>query len=384
MDLESHRFISYFEPEQAAQLCQLAVIEHFPQGAIVFEENQVPDSLYLVLSGKVEFSKQTTSKHYQPIAWAKPNDFFGEFGVLDGKPRSARAVACESSCLAKIPRDRLMEILERTPGRVVLKIFDRIIHYLRSTTDLYINQVIHKQKMALVGEMVNTIVHDFKSPFTGIHLASSMLKELHPDDDTQEWCDLIQAQVTRMMAMAEEVLEFTRGSATLHKKKIDISAILTRFEKLNRIYFKEAKVNFEIVTEENLCIEADESKLMRVLQNLTGNAVDAMEDRGGYIKIMTRADKNWIYLTIADNGPGIPDLIRERLFEPFVTYGKRSGTGLGTAIAKSIIDAHGGEISFISELEKGTTFSIRFPLHSELDSEMNRELETPLNSASEY
>jgi signal transduction histidine kinase len=70
----------------------------------------------------------------------------------------------------------------------------------------------------------------------------------------------------------------------------------------------------------------------------------------------------WIQIKIRDNGPGIPEVIRDRLFEAFVTHGKHSGTGLGTAIAKSIIDAHGGQISFQSNCQEGTTFYIRLPL----------------------
>ena len=372
MKLESHRFISYFEQEQADELCQLAVLERFPEQGLIFDENEIPDSLYLVLDGEVEFGKRTGPGQYQVIAVARPNEFFGEFGVLDGQPRSARALASkDGATLAKIPRETLMEILQRSPGTVVLKLFRHIIQYLRSTTERYVDQVVYKQKMAVVGEMVNTIVHDFKSPVTGIQLASSMLKEMHVDEDTQEWCELIQAQVTRMLAMAEEVLEFTRGSSVLHKKPVNLAKTLRQFEKLNRVYFKDANVEF-VMDAQDLWVNADEGKLMRVWQNLVSNAVDALEGRNGRIEIATVAREGWVEIDIADNGSGIPEAIRDRLFEPFITYGKRGGTGLGTAIAKSIIDAHGGEIDFNSG-DTGTTFYIRLPLANEDNSEKDSE-----------
>ncbi|OCQ99205.1 cyclic nucleotide-binding protein [Oscillatoriales cyanobacterium USR001] len=360
MDLASHRFISYFDQEQADQLCQVAEVESFPQEQVVFEEGEIPDFLYLVLAGQVEFSKRTASGKYQTVAVAKPNDFFGEFGVLDGQPRSARAVVCQNSTLAKISRDTLMDTLRISKGSAVLHLFGYITQHLRSTTDQYVKQLVHKEKMVVVGEMVSTIIHDFKSPFTGIQLSSEMLKELHPDEETTEWCDLIQLQVQRMLGMADEVLEFSRGNATLNKKNINLSQTLQQFERLNRVYFDSASVELVVQTGD-VIIEADENKILRVLQNLVGNAVEAFDGKGGKIEIKLETEGKWAKIIISDNGPGIPESIREHLFDAFVTFGKRSGTGLGTAIAKSIIDAHGGNISFDSQYSQGTTFYLRLP-----------------------
>lgn len=361
MDLKSHRFILYFQEEQANELCQVATVRTFQDGMLVFEENEIPDSLYLVLAGEVEFSKSIGPNQYQTIAWSHPNDFFGEFGVLDGQPRSARAICRGETILAKIPREQLMDILERTPGSVVMKLFSHIIQYLRVTTDQYVREIMHKQKMALIGEMVNTIVHDFKSPFTGIQLSCSMIRDIHQDDEeTQEWCSLIETQVARMLSMAEELLEFTRGISSLQKKPIKLSELLAKFEKLNRIYLRDAKVDLVVNGLEEIVLWADENKLIRVLQNLIGNAVDAFDGKGGRIEITASEQNQWVNLKIADNGPGIPPEIQDRLFDAFVTYGKRGGTGLGTAIVRSIINAHGGDISFTSS-SAGTTFLIRLP-----------------------
>ncbi|WP_341736677.1 ATP-binding protein [Microcoleus sp. CAWBG640] len=360
MDLASHRFMSYFEPEQAAHLCKIAILENFAQETLVFEEGDPADFLYLVLEGEVKFSKRIDNNKHQTVALAKPDDFFGELGVLDGQPRSARALAIAGSTLAKISRTELIDTLHFSKGTSVLQIFSFIVQNLRDTTDQYVNQFVHKQKMVLVGEMVSTIIHDFKSPFTGIKLSSEMLKEIHPDEETQEWCDLIQLQVQRMLGMAEEVLEFSRGNSVLHKKSINLIQTLHQFEKLNRVYFEAAKVELVVrVTE--VIVLADENKILRVLQNLVGNAVEAFGGRGGRVEITVTESEDWAEISIYDNGPGIPRAIKEKLFEPFVTYGKRTGTGLGTAIAKSMIDAHKGEITYESEDDKGTTFYIRLP-----------------------
>lgn len=361
IDLKSHQFISYFEPEEAAQLCQMATLETFTDQNVIFEEGEIPDCLYLILAGKVELRKRTGTNKYQTIASAWQNDFFGEFGILDGEPRSAQAVACSEVILAKIPRDGLLEILHNTKGSVVIHLFRYITKRLRTTTEQYVNQVSYKEKMVLLGEMVNTIIHDFKSPFNGMQLASEMVKELHPDEETQEWCDLIQAQGKRMFGMAEEVLEFARGSVVLSKKPVKLAQLLQQFEKLNRVYFKFGQVEF-VVRAVDVKVNVDENKLLRVLQNFVGNAVEAFEGRGGRVEISTSVAEKWVVINISDNGPGIPEAIRDRFFEPFVTYGKRGGTGLGTAIAKSIVDAHDGEIGFKSTYGEGTIIHIRLPL----------------------
>jgi signal transduction histidine kinase len=103
---------------------------------------------------------------------------------------------------------------------------------------------------------------------------------------------------------------------------------------------------------------------MRALQNLVVNAVEALDGEGGEIRMTVTTGKVGVTIAIQDNGPGIPPEIRETFFEAFVTHGKKRGTGLGTAIAKSIIDAHQGQIRFETKVGQGTTFFIQLPFQS--------------------
>ncbi|NET15684.1 MAG: HAMP domain-containing histidine kinase, partial [Okeania sp. SIO1H6] len=226
----------------------------------------------------------------------------------------------------------------------------------------YVNQLAYKEKMTLIGEMVNTIIHDFRSPFTGIQLSSSMLKELHPDQESQEWCDLISMQVQRMLNMAEEVLAFSQGNTKLYCQLIDIAKLLQNFAKLNQVYIDFSSVELIVSVEEGLIINADENKINRVLQNLLSNAVEALDKSEGKIEIRARRKDRLVEITFSDNGPGIPQEIQDKLFEAFVSYGKQGGIGLGTAIVKTIIDAHNGKIFFESSPSTGTTFYLHFPL----------------------
>ena len=362
MELESHRFISFFESEQAAQLFAIATIEELPDRQVIFEEGEIPDFLYLVLGGKVEFRKCQNGNGYKTVAQALPNDFFGEFGILDGQPRSAQAIVCDRATLAKIPRKAFIEVLDRTKSTVVLNLFSYIIQRFRDTTEEYVKELVYKDRMVLLGEMVSTIIHDLKSPLSAINLASSLVKEIHPDTETVEWCNIIKSQARQMLSMAEELLEFSQGQGELNKEPVNLAQVLEDFKKLNQIYFQQAKVELEIDCPKELIVNADANKLLRVLQNLATNSVEAFKKRGGQIGIIAGASSGVAYIKFYDNGPGIPAAICDRLFESFVTYGKANGTGLGTAIVKSIIDAHKGEISAHSHPDRGTTFEIKIPI----------------------
>ncbi len=362
MELKSHRFISFFEPEQAAQLSRVAIVEQLPDRTVIFEEGERPDFLYLVLAGKVEFRKCQNGDQYKTVAEALPDDFFGEFGILDGQPRSAQAIVCKQATLAKIPRIGLIDVLEKTKSTVVLNLFSYIVQRLRTTTEEYVKELVYKDRMVLLGETINTIIHDLKSPLSAINLASSLIKEIHPDKETIEWSNIIRAQAQQMLSMAQELLEFSQGQGELHKNPVNLAQVLQTFEKLNQIYFQQAGVELFINCPEDIVLDADKDKLLRVLQNLANNSVEAFKNRGGRIEVMVWSDSKIAHIKFYDNGPGIPEKIHDRLFESFVTYGKATGTGLGTAIVKSIIDAHKGEISAHSHPDRGTTFEIKIPI----------------------
>jgi signal transduction histidine kinase len=101
--------------------------------------------------------------------------------------------------------------------------------------------------------------------------------------------------------------------------------------------------------------------MVRVISNLIKNAREAMP-HGGILTLDIEQDANDAVIRVADTGSGMsPDLLA-KVFEPFFTYGKKNGTGLGMAIARSIVEAHGGQIEISSTLGSGTTVKIRLPL----------------------
>ncbi len=360
MEIKSHPFFEHIAPGQRDDLIQCAVIEDYPPDTLIFEEGSRSDGIYLVIEGAVAFSKKTPEDKFRTVSYSTAGNFFGEIGLFTGQTRSSRAESRGTVKLAKIPSDHLLKFIKNTPGPIE-NILQSIVTHLHDTTQHYIEDLLEQEKLAIVGNMMNTIIHDFKNPFCLISLGAQLIMQQHTDDKTQKLCINIEEQVQRMVDMAEELAQFSRGQHQLNPENINIRKLLERFEALNFPFFQNDRIKIEIAVPD-INIEAEENKLLRVLQNLVGNAIDAFEENPGHISITGGVEGETLNLEINDNGKGIPKEIREHFFDPFVTYGKSHGTGLGSAIAKSIIEAHMGTIRFETETGKGTTFYINLPV----------------------
>jgi len=107
-------------------------------------------------------------------------------------------------------------------------------------------------------------------------------------------------------------------------------------------------------------VKLDTDKVVRVFYNIASNAADAMPN-GGTLTVTTEDAGGMVRVDFKDTGTGMPEEVKRRIFEPFVTYGKKHGTGLGMAIVKKVMDDHKGKIDIETELGKGTTMRLYFP-----------------------
>ena len=262
--------------------------------------------------------------------------------------------------LARLEREALMDILRRAPGATMLGLCQHVIGNLRSTDDRYIQDVVRMAKMSALGEMMASILHDCRNPFMVIGVATDLVRRRHQDPETLRLCSMIGMQLDRVTQMADEVIEFSRGTYTLNKAPTRVADLLSEFEFLNRDYLSSCGVELRIEAREEV-FEVDARKITRVLQNLVNNAIDVLPKQGGLLQITATAEGPRISIRVTDNGSGIPDSIRDRIFEPFVTQGKEKGIGLGLAIAKSFVEAHGGTIGLAPQGTSGTTFILDFP-----------------------
>jgi len=280
--------------------------------------------------------------------------------VIDRAVRSAAAYTAGPAELALIPPEALLEVLRGEPSEVSLYFLRRVSERLRESNARFIKEVLRKERLQLVGEMADGIIHDFKNPMTSITLCAEIIRAKSGGGEIAEYCDLMEAQVKRMAAMAGELLDFSRGTASVKLKNIWLRDLFAEFRRLNSDYLRDRKVNLSAETGD-LSAALDKERFLRVLQNLVGNSVEAFGPEGGEVVLSARRDGGGgIRIGVRDNGPGVPGEIRDTLFDPFVTRGKKRGSGLGLAIAKMIVEAHGGDIS-LDGGGPGAAFTIRLP-----------------------
>lgn len=362
MELQEHRFFRYFPPEHAERLAKTAHIVTFPPRQAIFDENDPSDVIYLVLSGRVELRKHSSADQFLTLAYASENDYFGELGVLDGSGRSASAHTQTEVTAATLPRKPFLDVLSRCPWETTMGLFMHVIENLRMTNARFVQERIRKEKITLIGEMANSILHDFKSPVTSIQLAIDLISRRHEDAESRQACATIARQLRRMSSMVEEVLEFARGEARLNRRPVALRELFADLVSLNEDAVRQAGATVQ-VRAPDMTVVLDHDRMIRVLQNLLTNAVEAIgPGKNGLITFSARRHAGACEISVHDNGPGIPKVIWGALFQPFTTHGKPGGTGLGLAIAKGIVGAHGGEIAFEVKKGAGTTFQIRLPM----------------------
>ena len=362
MPVTQHKFFQAFLPDDVEKLKKHVEIMNLEDGEELFPEGAPSDAVYLVLDGHIELIKVGSDKSIRVIAVSLAGEYFGEMGVFDGSPRSTGARAGGRTKLARIGSGPLLETIHSSPARSAMMAFvHTLLSHIRLSNERYMNDIVRREKVFLVGQMAATIIHDIRGPFQAIQLASEMLLEQHHDPDTRETCHLISAQINSVSVMADELLEFSRGASKLTLVKMDLASVFDEFRFLNQDILQKSRVPvvFDI---QMVPVAVDRHKLIRTIQNIVNNALDALKGRpDARISIFAGPVAGQAEIRITDNAGGIPEAIREKLFEPFVTHGKQNGTGLGMAIVKSVVEAHKGTISFETETGKGTTFFIRIP-----------------------
>ena len=180
------------------------------------------------------------------------------------------------------------------------------------------------------------------------------------NEEAAKLADEMIHQVDRFVNMTQEILDFTRGVSSLNIAEIDFGEVME-----NVLAFIEkdlVKNKVELVRDAKFKgkVKLDQDKVVRVFYNIASNARDAMP-QGGKLFVKTERQNGFVKVEFTDTGSGMPEEVKKRLFEPFMTYGKKHGTGLGMAIVKKVIDDHKGKIEIDSELGKGTTIRILFP-----------------------
>jgi len=215
-------------------------------------------------------------------------------------------------------------------------------------------------RLSAIGNMMSTIVHDLRTPMNNIYGFVDLMLEEDEKETREEYAEIVNEQIKILTNMTTDVLDFAKGKTTILPVKHPVDKLVKNFAKFFEEDTKRKGYNFKWAVNTSSMIYIDPEKINRVFMNIMKNALEAMK-KGGTFSITADEQNGKILFCLKDTGMGIPEEIRDKLFDSFVTSGKKGGTGLGLAIVKKVIEEHKGKIEVESETGVGTTFKIYFP-----------------------
>jgi len=254
------------------------------------------------------------------------------------------------------------------PGDDELSTLSVNIDNMLQTLNDYQQRLKESERMATIGETSAMVGHDLRNPLQVVYLLSSRLKKIigliggkvdESEVKEMEFIeDKLKAQTVYMNKIVSDLQDFSRKNINVSYEEVDLEKLVQ--EVIATLTLPE---NIDISTDFDGAlgaVQADGGLLRRVFTNLLTNAVQAMPD-GGFIIVEGSPVRSMAKVSVSDTGPGISEENREKIFQPLFTT-KAKGTGLGLAVCKRLVEAHGGEITFSTKEGVGTTFSVMIPI----------------------
>jgi signal transduction histidine kinase len=231
------------------------------------------------------------------------------------------------------------------------------------------DELIRHERIATVGRLSTSIIHDLRNPLAAIYGGAEMLVDANlSSSQVRRLAESIYQASRRIMAMLQELADATRGRSDGAPRRHEVcrlrDVVLAASDALaDAASARGISVSCEVP--EQIELPLDRPSMERVFQNLIANAIEAMPQGG---RVAVRAERHdalkgarATIVMVEDNGPGIPEELRPHLFEPFASSGKRHGMGLGLALSRQTVIDHGGELSVQSSDMRGTTFVMTLP-----------------------
>lgn len=239
-------------------------------------------------------------------------------------------------------------------------------------------QLIHQDKMASLGKLAASVVHEVNNPNAGILNLIMLMKRIIREgpvaakemEQFNRYLDLMEAENRRISRIVSNLLVFSRQTG-MTLNRLDLNHLVEKTLLLNANLLKISGVKVKKQMDANLPeFTGSEDQLQQVFMNLISNAAEALgETRDAVLTIKTHhvLKKGMVVISFEDNGVGIPDENHSKLFEPFFTTKKKGkGVGLGLSVAYGIVQDHGGVIRVKSKAGEGSRFTVELPLETDL------------------
>jgi two-component system NtrC family sensor kinase len=226
--------------------------------------------------------------------------------------------------------------------------------------------LLQSEKLAAMGRLTSQIAHELNNPIYGIMNTLELLKtEIPPESKRRRILELSLSETQRLAEMLRNMLSFSKPEEE-KRSPVKINELVEGILLVMEKQMRESNIQVETYFDDTLPeVMASTNQMRQVVLNLLKNAKEAMP-KGGLLTVRTSREDRKVRVAIQDTGVGIPEEIRDKIFDAFFTTKQKvKGVGLGLSVCYGIIKDHGGEIKVESEVHKGTTFIIHLPMCSQ-------------------
>ncbi|HID92805.1 MAG TPA: PAS domain S-box protein, partial [bacterium (Candidatus Stahlbacteria)] len=276
--------------------------------------------------------------------------------IMDNKVTGG--VAVYKDITAKKELERQLKEAARTLEKKVeerTKELEQACEQLKRTQE----ELVRKERLAVLGQLAGGVGHELRNPLGVIKNAAYFLnmKLADAEDKVRKHLGIIDREVLTANEIITNLLDFSRVKQP-QRVSVDINELIK--EVLAKSYIPPNIKTVVEIPEDIPRVSVDPGQIERVFLNVITNAVQAMHE-GGELKVRGEGVDGFVSIDISDTGEGIPREVMSKIFQPLFTT-KAKGIGLGLTVCKSLLEANGGRISVKSELNKGTTVSVKLPL----------------------
>lgn len=224
-----------------------------------------------------------------------------------------------------------------------------------------VENLLMMERNSLLSKTTNFLIQDIKKPILTTKYYAEHIATKDVSTDIKQILEILAAQSNSIVTLLQTTLDYSEGKSKAKLQNTKLSDALNSILGLLAEYVESRNVKLFRKYEADEVVSVDIGELYQAFYQIVKNACDAMPE-GGNIYIVSKMENDKISIQIKDSGLGVPDSIKEYIFDPFMSHGKKNNLGIGLSIAQSIIHQHNGEISVESNLGEGTVFSVSLPI----------------------
>jgi signal transduction histidine kinase len=378
------RDVYFFNDLENSAIKKIVAVCHrqsFNTGDVIFQEGDEAKNFSIVLNGTVEVWKDYNSKEPDMLAIHTRGHLFGEMALVDDLPRSATVIAREKTEVLYINREDFQKII-RGDSAIALSIMKSVSSMVRKSNESFVEglreknrnlekanqdlreaqaELLKAERLSALGKFSSLILHDIRNPLSIIRGYAELILLSPENIERSKNCSTkIVSEADRINRLANELLDYSRGEIRLNISIIGMNDLVNLLRELIEEKFTARNITIDTDITFNGPLLLDKERMLRALFNLSDNAWKAMPD-GGIFKITVSGKGKVVYFELTDTGIGMSREVQAHIFEPFFSFSKSGGTGLGMCIVKSIVEAHSGTLTFSSKEHDGTRFTIALP-----------------------